>query len=118
LKTPWLGLSAGGAALVAIAANLLLTPRFGPEGAAAATTLAYMTSAGLTYVVAQRVYPVPYRGLRMMALFGVALATGLWLAGHAPAGAGGLALRAGAVLAFAGLCAITRVWKNEGAVAG
>jgi O-antigen/teichoic acid export membrane protein len=118
LKTPWLGLSAGGAALVAIAANLLLTPRFGPEGAAAATTLAYMTSAGLTYVVAQRVYPVPYRGLRMMALFGVALATGLWLAGHAPAGAGGLALRAGAVLAFAGLCAITRLWKNEGAVAG
>lgn len=117
LKTPWLGLSAGGAALVAVSANALLTPRFGAPGAAAATALAYMTSAALTYAVAQRFYPVPYRGARLAGLYGLALASGLWLAVNAPAGAGGVVLRAGAVLAFAGLCLALRVWKNEGAVA-
>jgi O-antigen/teichoic acid export membrane protein len=117
LKTPWLGVSTGGAALVAVIANALLTPRFGPQGAAAATTTAYVTSAVLTYAVAQRLYPVPYRGMRLLALFALALATGVWLAMRAPGGAPGLALRAGAVLGFAGLCALLRVWKNEGAVA-
>lgn len=117
LQTPWLGLSAGGAAVVAVTANALLTPRFGPVGAAAATTLAYVTSALLTYVVAQRVYPVPYRGTRVLSLYALALATGLWLAGHAPAGIAGVGLRVGAVLLFAAVCAFARVWKNEGSVA-
>ncbi len=117
LQTPWLGLSAGGAAVVAVTANALLTPRFGPVGAAAATALAYVTSALLTYVVAQRVYPVPYRGMRLLALFALALAAGLWLASHAPAGAAGVGLRVVAVLGFAGVCALARVWKNDGAVA-
>jgi len=117
LKTPWLGASAGVAALVAVVANLALTPRFGPAGAAAATALAYVTSAVLTYAVAQRFYPVPYRGARLAALFALALASGLWLAANAPPGAAGVASRAGAVLAFAGLCLALRVWKDEGAVA-
>ena len=62
LKTPLLGWAAGGAAVVAAVANLLLAPRLGPLGAGIATTLGYVTSAVLTYVVAQRVHPVPFRG--------------------------------------------------------
>jgi O-antigen/teichoic acid export membrane protein len=117
LKTPWLGLSAGGAALVAIAANVLLTPRFGPAGAAVSTLLAYAVSALLTYAVAQRMYPVPYRGLRVLTLFGVALAAGCALVTGAPEGSAGVALRAGVVAGFVALCVALEVWKEEGAVA-
>jgi len=116
LRTPLLGASAGGAALVAIAMNVVLTPRFGPMGAAAATTTAYVTSAILTYAIAQRVYPVPYRGVRMLVLYLVALVAATALVGRAPSGFAGLAWRVGAVLGFAALCAAWKVWTNEGAV--
>src|SRR5262249_39598852 len=61
LRNALLGLSAGGAALLAAAANLALVPRLGATGAAIATCGGYVASAGLTYVVAQRVHPLPYR---------------------------------------------------------
>ncbi len=95
LRNALLGFSAGGAALLAAVANVLLVPRLGAEGAAMATFGGYATSAVLTYAIAQRVHPLPYRGPRLAALFarplrpggpagrGVARrgARGVWIAG-------------------------------------
>jgi O-antigen/teichoic acid export membrane protein len=118
LRTPLLGWCAGGAAAVAIAANLLLTPRFGAPGAAVATFLGYGVSALLTYRVAQRVHPLPYRGGRLLIVFVAALALGL-LAQHAAApGATAVAMKLGAALAFAVVCALLGIWTERGAVAG
>jgi O-antigen/teichoic acid export membrane protein len=49
------------AAVLNLALNLLLIPRFGLWGAAVATVAAYLASTCLLYVVAQRHYPIPYR---------------------------------------------------------
>lgn len=116
LKTHLLVGVAAAAALVAVAANQLLVPAMGAEGAAIATFLAHATSTVLVYLVAQRVRPMPYRGLRLAALFAAALGLGLAAARWAPAGAAGAAVRAGAVLAFAALAAALEVWKDRGAV--
>lgn len=117
LRTPLLGWSAGGAAVVAVAANLVLTPRFGPDGAGAATTLGYIVSAVLAYRVAQAVYPVPYRGLRAAALFALALA--LTLAGQAlaPAGIAGAGVKLAVLLLFAAVVGWLAPWTERGAVA-
>jgi O-antigen/teichoic acid export membrane protein len=48
------------AAVVAVAANLLLVPRFGITGAAWSTMGAYLALAVVGYVLSQRVYPVRY----------------------------------------------------------
>src|SRR5262245_19031656 len=60
LRTSLLGWCAGGAALFAIGAQALLTPRFGAPGAGAATFLGYAAAGYLTYRVAQRVRPMPF----------------------------------------------------------
>lgn len=116
LKTHLLVGVAAAAALVAVAANQFLVPALGAEGAAIATFLAHATSTVLVYLVAQRVRPMPYRGLRLAALFAAALVLGTGAARFAPAGAAGTAVRAGAVLAFAALAAALEVWKDRGAV--
>jgi O-antigen/teichoic acid export membrane protein len=117
LRTPLLGWSAGGAAIVAGVANLLLAPRMGPLGAGIATTLGYVTSVVLAYVIAQRVHPAPFRGLRLTLAYALALA--LTLAGQrmAPPGAAGVAVKVATALAFA-----VAVWRlgllaERGAVA-
>jgi len=117
LRTPLLGWSAGGAALVAAVANLLLAPRLGPLGAGIATTLGYVTSAVLTYAIAQRVHPVPYRGARLALVF--ALALGLTVAGQAlaPAGAAGVAVKLLVVLGYAALAGGLGLLRERGAVA-
>ena len=117
LKTPLLGWAAGGAAIVVVAGNLLLTPRLGPSGAGLATLLGYVTSAALTYVVAQRVHPVPYRGARLLATFALALA--LAVAGQrlAPAGPAGLGVKAAVVLAYAAVAWRLGLFRERGAVA-
>jgi len=99
LRTAWLGWSAGGAALVAIAANLLLTPRFGPAGAGAATSLGYLSSALLAYVIAQRVHPLPYRAGRALLTFAVAMA--VTLAGQGLSGPAGIAAKLALLLGAA-----------------
>src|SRR5258706_167984 len=93
LRTALLGWTAGAAALVAIAANLVLVPVYGPRGAAIATTPGYATSALLAHVVAQRVHPLPYGGLRAAGMWAVGLA--LALAGQqlAPPGPAGGAVK-------------------------
>ena len=71
----------GVAALVNVALNLVLVPRYGMEGSAAATLVAY----GVLFVVmawhAQRTYPVPYQWRRVATALGVA--TALTAAGKA-----------------------------------
>ena len=52
-------------AVVNIALNLLLVPRYGMEGAAAATVVAYVVLAGGMAWLAQRLYPVPYEWRRL-----------------------------------------------------
>lgn len=116
LRTHLLVGVAAAAALVAVVANQFLVPALGAEGAAIATFLAHVTSTVLVYLVAQRVRPMPYRGLRLAALFAAALVLGIAAARLAPAGAAGTAVRAGAVLAFAALAAALEVWKDRGAV--
>lgn len=117
LRTPLLGLSAGGAAAVSIAGNALLTPRLGAPGAAIATFLAYVASAALTYIIAQRVHPLPYRGGRLLAVFSLALALALGAQRFAPPGAAGVAVKLGAALMFTAVCARLGMWTVRGAVA-
>jgi O-antigen/teichoic acid export membrane protein len=126
LKTPLQGWTAGGAALVAVVANLLLAPRLGPLGAGLATTLAYVTSAVLTYVIAQRVHPAPFRGTRLALVFVGALALTLAgqrlpltlvAAGHALVVPGGVTVKLALVLVFAAAAWRLGLLEERGAVA-
>ncbi len=85
-------------------------------GAAVSTFLGYLASATLTYVVAQRVHPVPYRGARVLSVFVIALALGIALATSAPAGLPGVLAKLGVLAVFIGVCATLRIWKSQGAV--
>ena len=117
LRTPLLGWCAGGAALIGALAQWLLTPRFGPVGAGAATFCGYLASAVFTYFTAQKVHPLPYRGGRLAALGGLALAIGL--AGQRfGAGPGGWVVRGALVLGLAATIAALRVWSGGFAVDG
>jgi O-antigen/teichoic acid export membrane protein len=116
LRNGWLGVSAGGAALAAAALNAWLVPRLGAEGAAAATLAAHATSAALTYVIAQRFQAMPYRGGRMALVFLAGLALGVAAAHAAGEDASGWAIRAAAVLAFAGVAWTSGLWAERGAV--
>ena len=117
LRTPLLGWTAGGAALVAVAANVALTPRYGAGGAAAATCLAYTASAVFTYAVAQRVHPLPHRGARLAGLFGAALGLGLLARSLPLGGASGIAVKLGAALLFVTLVVRMDALRERGAVA-
>jgi O-antigen/teichoic acid export membrane protein len=108
LRTPLLGWTAGGAALVAVGANAVLTPALGATGASVATFMGYATSAILAYVVAQRVHPLPYRGGRVVTMFALALALALVARWVAPAGARGAGVGLAAAAAYAAI-----VWRLE-----
>ncbi len=116
LRTPLLSWTAVGAALVAIIANGVITPRYGAEGAAFATFLAYTASAVMAYVISQRVWPMPYRGAKFAALFVGAVVLGAIVVRVAPAGGAGLALRLAAAAVFAVVAWRFEVWKDRGAV--
>lgn len=116
LRNALLGFSAGGAALLAVAGNALLVPRLGAEGAAMATFGGYAASAILTYLLAQRVHPLPYRGTRLAALFAAGVGLGAVAVRWAPAGGAGVAGRAAALLAYALLAWKSDVWKDRGAL--
>lgn len=66
------------AALVNFGCNLILIPRYGSLGAAASTLVAYAFLAIITYIVNQRIYPVPFEIGRfsLALLIGVALYLG------------------------------------------
>ena len=117
LRTHLLIWTAGGAMLVACVAQWFLTPRWGAPGAAAATFLAYATSALLTYRVSQRVHVLPYRGGRVLTLVLAGLVLALAIPRLAPAGFAGLGLKLASLAGFALLCGSLRVWTVRGAVA-
>ena len=64
-RTKYLGIIAGAGAVVNIGANFLLIPIAGMYGAAVATLAAYVTMAGLSYIITQRIYPVRYEFMRL-----------------------------------------------------
>jgi O-antigen/teichoic acid export membrane protein len=117
LRTPLLGWAAGGAAVVAAVMNLVLVPRLGPLGAGIATTLAYGTSAVLTYVVAQRVHPVPFRGARLTIVFALALALTVVGQRLVPPGGGGVLVKVLIALVFAATVWRLDLLRDRGAVA-
>ncbi len=98
------------AALVAMALNLALVRPLGLLGVAIATCTGFTLSTVLVYAWAQRVHPIPFRGLRALSLFGlalVALVTGLAaarLSGGAGA-AGSLGARLAILFAFVAVAA-------------
>jgi O-antigen/teichoic acid export membrane protein len=71
----------GGAALLNVALNLLLVPRFGIEGAAAAAVSAFAAMFLAMAWHAQRIYPVPYQWRRVAIVVSAAVA--LFAAGRA-----------------------------------
>lgn len=117
LKTPWLLISAVLSAAMGAGMNAWLTPRYGPVGAAMATTSAYLTLTVVTYVIAQRFHPLPYRGARMLVLGATALVLTLVVQRSAPAGPVGWLLKVGTVTAMAALMTGLGIWKDRGAVA-
>ena len=86
----------GAAAIVNVALNLILIPRYGMMGAAAATIAAYATMfAGMTWW-AQRIYPVPYQWRRVA----TAVAAGLALVAIGKLAGGGLPVAVALSLAY------------------
>jgi len=67
------------AAVVTVALALALVVPYKLVGVAVATLAGFLSSTILLYVLSQRAYPIPYRGLRALFLF--ALALGLWIFG-------------------------------------
>ena len=73
-KTKVLPLFSGAAAAINLGLNFLLVPRFGVMGAAWSTTVTFFFLAVATWVLSQRVYPVPHEIGRLVR---IALAAGL-----------------------------------------
>ena len=90
------GIGAG----VNVGLNWLLIPRMGAMGAALAKVAGYAAVASVSYVVAQRLHPIPYDWKRLGKLSVGTL--GLFVAGHLAAmtGAWSLALRVMVFLSF------------------
>ncbi len=82
------------AAVMNVAANFLLIPRFGLMGAAVATVLSYLLMAVLMWVFVRNIYPVPYERARLTK---IVLSAGLVYAvsTFASDGAAGLVAKAG-----------------------
>jgi O-antigen/teichoic acid export membrane protein len=64
---------AGAAAVVDVGINVVLIPRYGMMGAAAARIAAYVTLFAGMWLNSRRVYPVPYQWRRVLTLAGVAV---------------------------------------------
>jgi O-antigen/teichoic acid export membrane protein len=117
LRTELLGACAFSGAVACAVAHAVLTPRYGPPGAAVATLAGYGVTAVVTYRLAQRVHPVPYRGGLVLGLCALALILALAARPLAGAGAAGVAARIAVLAAFAAVCVWLRVWTERGAVA-
>ncbi|HAZ08574.1 MAG TPA: hypothetical protein DCZ01_08660 [Elusimicrobia bacterium] len=93
-RTGAVGAATWTGAAVNVAANLLLIPRFGMEGAAWATCGAYAAMAAAAWALGRVTRAVPYEWRRLAAL--TAWTSALWLAGARA----GLALRAVLLAAY------------------
>ena len=73
-KNHWLVVTTGGAAAVTLALALAFVGPYGGAGVAAATMIGFVFSTISLYLVSQRLWPIPYRGIRSLIVFGVAVA--------------------------------------------
>jgi O-antigen/teichoic acid export membrane protein len=111
LRTDVLAWAAFAAAGITIGLGILLVQALGSLGVAIATLLGYTGSTILVYVWAQRLHPIPYRGIRSLVIFvgGVLAWAGGTSAATAIAASGrpdwGLALRVATFVAYAGVAA-------------
>lgn len=112
LRTRLLMATSAGAALLALLMNAVLTPRLGPQGAALATFAGYAASAVLATMVAQRVYPLPYRSARVVAMFALALGLALVVQRVAPPGPAGIAVKLAGVALDAALVWGLGLWRH------
>lgn len=107
------------AAIINLALNLVLIPRYGAMGAAIATLLAYIVLTLVAYLVNQRFYPLPFEiGKFVLAfLLGVVLYQGSDVLSRSYAADVGIVLSAsicllyGAILALVGLLPL---WRHVG----
>ena len=67
-KTTLTSLAITAGAVLNIALNFLLIPRFGMTGAAVATLVSYLTAFALLYLFSQKHYPIDYKLARMAGL--------------------------------------------------
>ena len=74
-RTGFFPLATGIAALVSVGATWLLVPSYGIIGAAWAKVVAYLISAIMLYIFAQRVYPMKYEWGKVGSLIGLAALT-------------------------------------------
>ncbi|MGH7730185.1 MAG: oligosaccharide flippase family protein [Candidatus Eiseniibacteriota bacterium] len=102
----------GAAALIAVLANATLTPAWGAHGAAIATFAGYVASAVLATATAQRVHPFPYRIVRILVMFALALVIALALQRLAPAGTAGIAVKLAGAALYAGLVWGFGLWRH------
>jgi O-antigen/teichoic acid export membrane protein len=116
LKTTWLAVSAGAAAVAAVTADALLAGPWGATGVAAGTLIGNVVIAVVTYAMSQSVYPLPYRGKRLLALFALAVALAVVVHALALKGATGLLMRFGALVVFVLAAWGLEVWRDRGAV--
>ena len=88
----------GAAAVITIGLALALVRSYGALGVATATLVGFASSTALLYMASQRVHPLPYRGLRALFLFALAVLTwaGATWAAEALAATGRFPLRPGA----------------------
>ncbi len=101
-KTAYLPFLTGSAAVLNIALNVGLIPRYGIGAAAWSKVVGYVALAAITFIAGQRVYPIrwEYRRLGLMVGLGAALwAASVLALGSLPLGAR-VAARAGLVAAF------------------
>jgi O-antigen/teichoic acid export membrane protein len=91
-------------ALVNLACNIVLIPRYGSMGAAVSTLIAYVVLAFVGYIVCQRIYPVPFEvGLFLIALLvGTALYLGSDFLAQAQALYGAWIIRVCALILYGG----------------
>jgi len=73
-RSEFVAYATGLGALVNVAANLFLIPRWGIMGAAAATLAAYAAMAGFLFYLGRGIYPLPYE-YRRLARIGICLGT-------------------------------------------
>ncbi len=100
-KTHFMPIVTGAGALVNVAANFLLIPRFGYFGAAWATLLSYLIMAAGNYLFSQRFYRVKYEPGKL-ALVGIALliSFGGYLVADRLWSGGGLFLKIAALVVY------------------
>jgi O-antigen/teichoic acid export membrane protein len=72
-RTIWMGGTAVAAALLNVALNLLLVGRFEAYGVATASLVSQAAAAIFLFVVAQRIYPVPFQPGRVLLTFLMAI---------------------------------------------